>query len=402
MNLILDEICVCEEKTVSVTKIWNPNFISLLLVNFLMYFGVFISNTILPKYANFLGATPVIVGTVTSLFSISALAIRPFSAPATDRVNKKYLFIIAILFIILANLGYYFATTIPLLMVARLIHGLGMGITSVLCMVMTCEALPEEKMTTGIGIFGASGALASAVGPSFGIYIQEHYGYQTAFLSAVLSLAVCIIGICILKTSKPQKNPNQTPYFAIKNIFAFEATIPALCILFLSIAYTTYISFIVLYSIDIGVKGIGAFFTIYAITLLVSRPLSGRLTDKFGLAAIYLPATLFLSSSFVIVSFAKSLPVFLIAAFFTAIGFGSCQPIIQSMTVKSVSPNRRGAASSTFYVGTDLGFLIGPILAGVLVQTFGYSNMYRLEVIPVAIAVAIFYFGRKKFNKVSH
>ncbi len=63
---------------------WNPTFISIFIVNFAMNMGQFMMNTLVPKYANYLGATAAVVGTVTSMFAITALAIRPLAGPAFD------------------------------------------------------------------------------------------------------------------------------------------------------------------------------------------------------------------------------------------------------------------------------------------------------------------------------
>ena len=58
-------------------KIWNASFISVFIANMLMFMGQQMMNTLVAKYANHLGAAPIIVGLVTSAFAYTAL-ISPF------------------------------------------------------------------------------------------------------------------------------------------------------------------------------------------------------------------------------------------------------------------------------------------------------------------------------------
>ncbi|MDI9462097.1 MAG: hypothetical protein QM368_00560, partial [Bacillota bacterium] len=68
--------------------------------------------------------------------------------------------------------------------------------------------------------------------------------------------------------------------------------------------------------------------------------------------------------------------------------------------IQSVSPLRRGVASNTNYFGIDLGFFIGPTIAGaVYAKTNSYSTMFLLFIIPVFLALVVFTAGLKPFYK---
>ena len=68
-------------------KIWNASFISVFIANMLMFMGQQMMNTLVAKYANHLGAAPIIVGLVTSAFAYTALIFKIFAAPAIDTFN---------------------------------------------------------------------------------------------------------------------------------------------------------------------------------------------------------------------------------------------------------------------------------------------------------------------------
>ena len=89
-------------------KIWNASFISVFIANMLMFMGQQMMNTLVAKYANHLGAAPIIVGLVTSAFAYTALIFKIFAAPAIDTFNKRYILVCAMLVMAASYAGYSF------------------------------------------------------------------------------------------------------------------------------------------------------------------------------------------------------------------------------------------------------------------------------------------------------
>ena len=175
---------------------------------------------------------------------------------------------------------------------------------------------------------------------------------------------------------------------------------PAIVIAFLSMAQILYTIYMEPYARSYDISNVGLFFTVYALALLATRPLCGRLVDKLGIPKVLVPGAIIFALSFLVVGLGKSLPVFLLGAALAALGFGSAQPAIQVMGMQSVSPLRRGVASNTNYFGIDLGFFVGPTLGGVVNKTTGsLSNMFLLGMVPVFVALAVFLIGLKPFYK---
>lgn len=387
---------------------WNPTFISIFIVNFAMNMGQFMMNTLVPKYANYLGATAAVVGTVTSMFAITALAIRPLAGPAFDYFSKKRLLSCAIGIIALAFVGYSQATTIPMMMACRLLHGIGIGCTAPLALAIASDSLPDEKMGSGIGIFSLAQAVSSAIGPSIGLNLSKSIGYNTTFALGAAVMCFSLVLSFFIK-EKPKAKEGK---FAIRldKIVAKEAIIPACIMVFLAMAYSCINSFIAIYGGECGVDQIGLYFTAYAICLLLSRPLSGTISDKYGLDKAIIPACIMFATSFFMISISKSLPMFLVSGAISDFGYGACQPAMQALCMKCVSKERRGAGANTNYMGVDLGNLIGPTLAGTITERVqattgstvaGYSTMYRCMIIPIAIGVIIFLINRKNLLQLS-
>jgi MFS family permease len=158
----------------------------------------------------------------------------------------------------------------------------------------------------------------------------------------------------------------------------------------LIMSFALYNVYMVEFAGERDIPGISAFFPVMAGTLMISRPLSGRLTDKYGVERTMYPGMAVFALSFVIVASSHSLPTVLIGAVVAALGYGSTQPAIQAMCLQSVPRLKSGVASNTAYIGMDLGLFLGPIYGGFMHERFSFSVMYYTAIIPIAIAIVVF------------
>ncbi len=378
------------------TKVWNPLFIKLFIVYAVMTMGQFMMNTLIPKYADHLGASSSVVGLITSMFAITALGMRVFSGPATLSFSKKKIVAIASLTIATAFCLYGLSTSIPMVMVARLLHGCGISFSSPTALAMASDALPRNKLGAGIGYFSMGQALSMAIGPSIGLSMIDTIGYNAAFF---IGAAVMVVASVMMFTLRYSDKAAKKPFkISVNAIIAKEAMIPMVLILFIMMASSNVNAFIVLFAESRNVVNIGLYFTVNAIVMLITRPLVASVSDRLGVRKILLPAMIFVALSFVLIGISTTLPMFLMAATVSAIGFGSCQPAIQTLCIKSVAPQRRGVGGCTNFVGMDIGALSGPIMAGAIVDKFGYATMYFSLVVPIVIAIAVFiiFYGKIK------
>ncbi len=379
-------------------EIWNPTFISIFIANMLMHLGQQMMNTLVSKYAHSLGATATMVGFIASLFAYTAIFFKIFAAPAIDTYNKKFILTASILVVAVSYAGYGFSHSIPMVMAFRLLQGAGQAFTATCCLALASSALPPDKMGAGIGYFSLAQAICQAIGPTVGLALVNKIGY-----SATFSIGALIMLVAAFASTNIKLKHKRTKKFKIslKNIIAKDALIPALIMFFLTGVYSNINSFLVIYATERGVgEHIGYFFTVYALTLLFTRPMIGKLSDRYGLTKVLLPAICCFALAFLLISMATSLPMFLLAAFISAFGYGACQPAVQTLSMKCVPAERRGAASSTNYIGQDMGQLVGPVVAGTVIERTSYSTMWQFMLIPLLIAMVIVIFFRKKIASV--
>ncbi len=369
----------------------------------------FIVNPLVTSYASFLGAGASMVGVLSGLYFGISFAMRPIAGPAATMMDKKKLMIFSYTLGIVVNLAYALLDGIGFFVAARVLHGVQYSIVGSLTLTVASDSLPKEKMGSGIGVFGVGGAFGTALGPSIGLALRtwgeklwggEGGGFRLSFLAAAAFMLISLFP-CFLMTTKPK--PDRKALAALgpwyHNIVALDAVPSAVLMALYCMSFILYTNYMVPYAEQFGIQGVGSFFTVYALMLLVTRPFSGKILDAKGAATIFYPCTGLFIASLILIAFVHTLPGILIAAVLAGTGWGALQPTIQAMAIQSVSPAKRGVASNTNYFGMDLGYFLGPTLGGLIVACTGdHSKMFLFGVIPVVIGLFVFVLTWRRFK----
>lgn len=372
-------------------KIWNTAFICLFFVNMAFNMGQNMSNTLMPVYSDYLGASSMAVGMVFSAFAISALAFRFISSPIMDTYSRKYVVILASIIMMIAFLGFSISKSISALIVFRLVQGCGQAFGNACCIAMVSDMIPRDKYGAGIGYFSTAMVIAQAIGPSLGLWLVDIAGYQAAFWAnaGCMFLSVFLAS----RLNYPFKRTKKLT-LNINRVIAKEVLVPSVLLLLIITGFHFGNSFIVLCARTRGIQSIGLYFTVSAVTVMITRPLMGKMIDKYGAVKVVLPALCFNVTACFLVSNAMTLWQFLAASAVNALGTCVAQPAFQTLSMKCVASDRRGSASSTNYIGMDLAALIGPFLGGMVAQTYGYSAMYKLQAIPFVLCMVVLFLCR--------
>lgn len=375
--------------------IWSFPFVALMATNFFQSMAAFMANTTLPVYIDYLGATASVVGVVISAFAITALLIRPFAGPAFDSFPKKRLLLIAQAIIGVSLFLYGIADSVPFLFAIRLLHGIGIGCSGPLAMSLVSEFLPPTRFASGISIYALAQSFAQVIGPAVGLWLVDAVGFSPAYFLASACVLVAMVGVFFLKEPDRARPPYQ---LKLGRMFAREAVPKAFVLMLLAVSFACMTSYLVLYGNLRGIDGIGIYFTVYALCLLGTRPLFGRMADNFGAERVLLVGIVCFAISYVLLFTTQDFARLMVVAVFGSAGFGACAPLVQSLALSSVPLERRGAASNTAFTGLDCGMLLGPVIGGnvieLLASTAGslvqaYATMWLVMLVPIVIAFIV-------------
>jgi len=412
------------EQTSGKESIWSRNFVLILTASLMLYIGQEMIQSLVTKYANDLGASTQIIGIIAGLYAAAAMIFKIFSGPTIDTFNRKTVAAIAMIGLGFVFAGYGFSNSIMTIMICRFLQGMCLAFTATCCLTLATDVLPKSKVGSGIGIFSLGQALASGIGPAISLWMKDVAGYRYTFgLTSVMLFAAGAITLMMRVEHKKTKKFK----ISLHNMFAKEAILPASVVMCLALVFPLINSYLAIYSELQGVPSsqIGLYYTVYACTLLFTRPVIGRLSDKYGTVKVAIPAIIFFACSFILISFANTLPMFLFAGFISGFGYGACMPIMQALSMKCVPAARRGAGSGTNYIGSDIGQMLGLVLAGTIItwntnselagyisqgvsetnakiyaELAAYQLMWKLTLIPILAAIIILFISKKRISRI--
>lgn len=369
------------------TKLWTRNFVLMIVLNTFIFFGFQMLMPTLPGYIKQMGVTDSTVGLITGIFTISTLFVRPFAGLALDRIGRKPVLMTGLIIFIIMVVSYTFLPSIGLILLFRFIHGFGWGTTTTSTSTIVAECPPRNRFAEGMGYFGLSSSLAMALAPGIGLSFVALFDFRSlTFLSA----ALVATGLLLTFLLKYENVVCEVKSKERRKFYERSAVRPALLMFLINIPYGSVTSFIALYAAQRGIANIGTFFTVYAVIMLISRPLFGKLIDKFGFNFTIVPGLTLITATMLLLSRSATLPYFLVAAFLYGLGIGAVQPTLQTMAVRDVPKDRLGAANATFFTGFDAGLGFGAIIFGRIATAVGYSNMYMFASIPIIIALVLY------------
>ncbi len=135
-----------------------------------------------------------------------------------------------------------------------------------------------------------------------------------------------------------------------------------------------------------------------AIVVLLSRPIAGPLSDRFGRRAVILPGYTLILCGLVLVALAPSTSFLLIAAAINGIGLAFAHPGLMTLAIDQVPAGRRGLSMAQFQTFHDLGNVVGAITLGSLLDLFdrNFSAMYLVSAALVSLGLVLFgIFGKE-------
>ena len=176
-----------------------------------------------------------------------------------------------------------------------------------------------------------------------------------------------------------------------------EAIKPALIVFLVAITQGAIMSFLPLFTRQQHINNPGLFFTVMGIATLVIRPVIGRIVDRFGQRGYHLvvitgiPAII---AAVWILALTKAPWYLVLCGALYGFGSGMLLTCMLALCISLYPGSRRGAANAIYGTALDTGIAVGSAMWGLVAVAVGYSAMFRLTIIPVALALFI-YFVRK-------
>ena len=373
-------------------KLWTHDFISLVLANGLLFAGFHFLLPTLPVYVAGLGATGSQIGLIAGIFGYAAIFIRLFTDTGVRAFGKKKCLYAGLLCCIVATICYPVFNSIEAIIAARILHGFGFGLSTTFAAALVADVIPAARRGEGIGYFGLGSTVAMALAPALGLMLLTDISPLALFAVSGFASLLAIFAAHSFRTEEKQPAlPVPALHIPWRNrIYEANTGVPSVLTMFFGAAYGSVNTYIAMMAAEAGIESSGLFFIVGTLFIFISRPFGGRLLDSKGAFAVVIPGAISYLIGLCIILTAHSLPMLLGAAVFYGLGAGLLLPALMTWMLNAVRPDRRSAASATFYNMLDIGTSTGIVVLGGVAGTIGYISMYRYV---AAIMVLFLIFG---------
>ena len=379
--------------------LWNREYIKVMVANFSLFFAFYILTPLLPIYlSEHFGASKDVIGLVLSGYTVAALLFRPFSGYVVDSFDRKKVLVFFMLLSFLFYGLYLLAGTLLLFALVRTLHGGPFGGCTVANSTVAIDVLPSSRRNEGIGYYGLSNNIATAIAPTAGIALYKYFdNFNILFLVALLfALLSTVVAASVKLPTRPvladKKKLSLDRFFLIRGWFIGANMV------FFAICYGVMSNYLAIYAKEtLGItSGSGTFFLLLSIGLILSRLQGGKsLRDGklvrnagIGILISTVGYTVFIISPHPVCFYASALLV--------GLGNGHLWPAFQNMIISVAHHNERGTANSTLLTSWDLGMGIGIVLGGVIAEYLGYSAAFWTVVAVHVAGVAMFFTTTRK------
>lgn len=375
-------------------RLWNSNYLKVWIANFMIFFSFMLLTPLLPLYLKeTFDADKQMIGLVLSGYTLTALLIRPFGGFFVDSFpRKKVLLLFYGLFCIFFG-GYLMAGSLLLFAIVRTLHGAPFGATTVSNSTVAIDVLHPSRRAEGIGYYGLSNNIASAIAPALAIYIlQISDSYELLFWIALITSS---IGFAINATLKlnDRELVKDKPKVSLDRFFLLKGWSEALAMVCYSFSYGVIATYVAIYGKEeLGITGgTGFFFMLLSIGLILSRLVGSRTLRQGKIVKNASVGVCISLCGYLLFAALHNSIGYYGAALVIGLGNGHMWPAFQTMFINLAPHTQRGTANSSVLISWDIGVGLGILVGGILSENVGYHWAFWAAWIMNLIGVVIFF-----------
>jgi MFS family permease len=379
-------------------RLFTPRFFLMCGFSFTVFLSAFQLLPVAPYRILALGGSAAVAGLFLGFLTYSSAFTAPLTGSLADRLGSRRILLISSLAITAFSLIYAVVPTYPQMLGLVIVHGVfWSGLLSASAAYVTA-LVPVSRRAEGIGYWGLSTVLAVSVAPTIGLWVYSNGGWTAMCLeAAALNLLMAIIAWRL-----PPEAPRAAHAAPLsrRTLLEWRVLIVSASLFLYSFGYGGLTSFVTLYTDANGVTPRALYFTLFSLTIVLTRPFIGRFADRAGYRRVFLPSVGLVVIAFALLAFGGSRPLLVVSALLFGTGFGSAYPAFLGHVLKFVDENRRGAAFGSIIGMFDTGIGTGSIAMGWIVEHMGYQVAWATAASLAACSIPYFLIVEKRVLRV--
>jgi MFS family permease len=302
------------------------------------------------------------VGVAVGAMTVTAALLRPRVGMLGDRRGRRLLCVVGATVVASSILLYPLATSLPLLVLARLLTGTGEAAGFVGLMTSAQDLAPDDRRGEATSYFSVSLYGGLATGPPLAEWLLDGASFATTFVT----LAGCGFVAAALGCGIPR---GVTVADVPRRSFLHDAAVwPGVLLLMGLVPLAAFASFLTLYAEDLGVDNAGPIFAAYAGAVLVIRIVGARIPDVVGWRRCSIGALSGVAASMLVIGLWPAVPALWIGAFLMAMGMSLLYPALLNAVFETTPASERTHAVGSFSLFFDVSQGFGASAIGAVIS----------------------------------
>ncbi|POH59975.1 MFS transporter [Arthrobacter glacialis] len=357
---------------------------------FLIAIGFGIVAPVLPQFAQSFDVSVAAAAVVVSAFAFTRLAFAPLSGWLVERMGERRTYILGILIVAASSAACAFAQNYWQLLLYRGLGGIGSTMFTVAAMGLLIRMAPPQARGRVSSLYAGSFLLGNIAGPVVGGLLAG-LGMQLPFLvyaGALVLVALLVATMLPAVVGAPHgsaaKSVAKAPALPLRAALALPAYRAVLTSGFANgwSAFGIRMALVPLFAtaaLGAGPEVAGISLAVFAIGTGAALTFSGKLADTWGRKPMILAGLAVNGLAMGVLGFTGNEFWFFVVSALAGLGSGLMGPAQQATVADVIGNNRSGGkVLATFQMSSDLGAIIGPIAAGILVDTFSYGPAFAM------------------------
>jgi len=375
-------------------------FLQAMLMNFLFFMGMNLF-LLLPIHVQQMGGDEAHVGLVQGAYSLAGILFQPLVGLWVNRLGRGFFMRLGALLLALSAVGFVLSHSIPLHAVLRALQGLAFSAFFVANYIHIVDLVPVDRRGWALGIFGLSGLTSTALAPLLGEAVVRHAGFRWCFVLAALLAGGAFAIILRTRGIRPPAPGGGPGLEELREGLRELLRVHMVLGFFFGLGTGTVFTFLPTFAEQLGVTGLGLFYTAYAASAVAVRVFGGNLIDTRGRRAVIVPCMIIFAAAVCIFALLAGsvgpgvrvpvLSFIVLAGLLGGGAHGFLYPALSALLVDVTPEARRASAVGIFSAVCLLGNAVGAVAFGYIAHGVGYTPMWiALAVVMAGGIVASF------------
>jgi MFS family permease len=378
-------------------KIYLDTNLQIIFVITLTYImGVSSITPAFPKIIKELNISAVDIGLLITVFSLPGVILTPFSGVVADRWGRKRIIFPSLMLFGIAGGLCFFVRDFKLLLLLRLIQGIGAAPLGSLTVTIIGDLYSKKKLTTAMGYNSSIRSIGSAVYPAIGGALAM-IGWYYPFILPVIAIPIGFFVLFKLKTPEPANELHISEHLNIVWKKLRNRQVVGLLVIGIIIFVMFFGSFMTYFPLLLGNSFaaspliIGLFMAGLSLIAAFTSSKLGKITSFFSERTILKISFILYTLALSTIPFIPRIELFFIPILIFGIAHGMSIPVIQAIFTKAAPLKYRATFMSINGMTFRVGQTLGPFLMGAVISVWGIGGaFYAGAGLSIAMFVIMF------------